>query len=64
MQVRAGGLHTVCLTDTDRVFTFGCNDDGTLGRITSEEADVYEPGTVVILLSFIIYIHFFLLHQL
>lgn len=32
VQVEAGGLHSVALTDDGRVFTFGQNDDNALGR--------------------------------
>ncbi|CAH8463465.1 unnamed protein product [Dicrocoelium dendriticum] len=36
VQVCAGGMHTVCLTSGGRVLTFGCNDEGAIGRKTSE----------------------------
>ncbi|XP_029929263.1 regulator of chromosome condensation [Myripristis murdjan] len=36
VQVIAGGMHTVCLSDTGSVYTFGCNDEGALGRDGSE----------------------------
>lgn len=39
VQVVAGGMHTVCLSGTGNVYTFGCNDEGALGRNTSEEDD-------------------------
>lgn len=36
VQVVAGGMHTVCLTEDGRVFTFGCNDEGALGRPSTD----------------------------
>ncbi|EUB62732.1 Regulator of chromosome condensation [Echinococcus granulosus] len=36
VQVVAGGMHTVCLTADGRVFTFGCNDEGALGRQSTD----------------------------
>ncbi|XP_059172276.1 regulator of chromosome condensation-like [Physella acuta] len=46
IQVCAGGMHTVCLTNTGQVFTFGCNDEGALGRDTSVEGSDAKPGKV------------------
>ncbi|KAL7058803.1 hypothetical protein AAHC03_012920 [Spirometra sp. Aus1] len=43
VQIAAGGMHTVCLTSDGRVFTFGCNDEGALGR-TSKDASDEEDG--------------------
>lgn len=45
-KVIAGGMHTVCLTDEHQVFTFGCNDEGSLGRTTSDDSEEFEPGLV------------------
>lgn len=45
-QVAAGGMHTVCLTKDGKVYTFGCNDEGALGRKTAEEEECMEPGLV------------------
>lgn len=36
VQVVAGGMHTVCLTADGKVFTFGCNDEGALGRQSTD----------------------------
>ncbi|VDO08270.1 unnamed protein product [Rodentolepis nana] len=36
VQVEAGGMHTVCLDNKGRVFTFGCNDEGALGRPSTD----------------------------
>lgn len=35
--VRAGGLHSMALSKKGIPYTWGCNDDGTLGRVTSNE---------------------------
>ncbi|XP_044016380.1 regulator of chromosome condensation-like [Aphidius gifuensis] len=45
--IAAGGMHNVCLTKTGNVITFGCNDEGALGRDTSkEEGSETIPGPV------------------
>ncbi|XP_033122882.1 regulator of chromosome condensation-like [Anneissia japonica] len=46
IQVVAGGMHTVCLTADGKVYTFGCNDDGALGRDTSVEGSEFEVQAV------------------
>ncbi|ELT90046.1 hypothetical protein CAPTEDRAFT_159495 [Capitella teleta] len=46
VQIAAGGMHTACLTKDGKVFTFGCNDEGALGRSTPEEEDCFEPSVV------------------
>lgn len=46
IDVVAGGMHTVCLTSKGEIYTFGCNDEGALGRDTSEEGSEFEPGLV------------------
>ncbi|XP_002731129.2 regulator of chromosome condensation-like [Saccoglossus kowalevskii] len=46
VQIIAGGMHTVCLTEKGKIYTFGCNDEGALGRDTSEEGSEYVPGVV------------------
>ncbi|KAM6967957.1 regulator of chromosome condensation [Aplochiton taeniatus] len=48
VQVAAGGMHTVCLSDTGNIYTFGCNDEGALGRETSEEGSEMVPGKVAL----------------
>ncbi|XP_042346428.1 regulator of chromosome condensation [Plectropomus leopardus] len=48
VQVMAGGMHTVCLSDTGHVYTFGCNDEGALGRDTTEEGSDKVPGKVLL----------------
>lgn len=37
VQVECGGMHTVALTNSGKVYTWGCNDEGALGRVTSSE---------------------------
>uniref|UniRef100_A0A8C6SP51 Regulator of chromosome condensation 1 n=1 Tax=Neogobius melanostomus TaxID=47308 RepID=A0A8C6SP51_9GOBI len=46
VQVVAGGMHTVCLSESGKVYTFGCNDEGALGRDSSEEGSETVPGKV------------------
>ncbi len=48
VDVVAGGMHSVCLTASGEVFTFGCNDEGSLGRETPEDEECFEPGKVEI----------------
>lgn len=48
VQVAAGGMHTVCVSASGSVYTFGCNDEGALGRDTSEEGSEMVPGKVVL----------------
>lgn len=40
IQVAAGGVHSACLTKDGKVFTWGCNDDGALGRLSEETSDL------------------------
>lgn len=48
VQVIAGGMHTVCLGDTGHVYTFGCNDEGALGRDTTVEGSEMVPAKVAL----------------
>lgn len=49
ISVCAGGMHTVCLTKEGKVYTFGCSDEGALGReIEDEEEETFVPGVVKI----------------
>ncbi|VUZ50366.1 unnamed protein product [Hymenolepis diminuta] len=47
VQVEAGGMHTLCLDNKGRVFSFGCNDEGALGRPSTdtppEEGEIGGP---------------------
>jgi len=42
----AGGMHTAVLDDEGKVWTFGCNDEGSLGREVAEEEECFVPGLV------------------
>ncbi|XP_063968532.1 regulator of chromosome condensation-like [Lytechinus pictus] len=46
VDVVAGGMHTVCITQDGEVYTFGCNDEGALGRDTSEDGSEFSSGKV------------------
>lgn len=60
IQVACGGMHTVALTEDRRVYTWGVNDEGALGRHTAgelweksglgggEPGDPYTPGQVAL----------------
>ena len=42
VSIAAGGMHTVCLTKDGLVWSFGCNDEGALGRpIEDDEEGTY-----------------------
>lgn len=45
IQICAGGMHIVCLTVV-QVYTFGCNDEGVLGRKLDDEDECMTPGKV------------------
>ncbi|KAM7355097.1 regulator of chromosome condensation 1 [Cochliomyia hominivorax] len=46
VDVKAGGMHNLVLTHDGRVYSFGCNDEGALGRDSSEEGSEFEPRTI------------------
>ena len=46
VMVRAGGMHVVVLDRDGVVYSFGCNDEGALGRTTAEQEEEFEPGKV------------------
>jgi regulator of chromosome condensation len=46
VDVVAGGMHSVVLTKDGEVYTFGCNDEGSLGRNVGEEEECFVPGKV------------------
>lgn len=37
VDISAGGMHNLCLTRKGEVYSFGCNDEGALGRATADE---------------------------
>ena len=39
MAVAAGGMHTICVTTDGKVWSFGCNDEGALGRAIDEDEE-------------------------
>ncbi|XP_063630518.1 regulator of chromosome condensation [Cydia splendana] len=46
VDVCAGGMHTIALDSDGKVWTFGCNDEGALGRPTSGETEEGTAGAV------------------
>ena len=44
--IAAGAMHNVCLRKTGEVLTYGCNDEGALGRDTTKEGSETVPDTV------------------
>ncbi|CAF1621686.1 unnamed protein product, partial [Didymodactylos carnosus] len=48
VQVCAGAIHSCALTQTGKVFTWGCNDDSALGRLTIEIEDEFQPKQIVL----------------
>jgi len=45
-QVACGGLHTCVLTNEDKVFTYGCNDEAALGRSTDDQDEEMVPAEI------------------
>jgi regulator of chromosome condensation len=43
VQIAAGPLHSVCLTNQNNIYTFGCNDEHALGRPDNDEDDDIDP---------------------
>ncbi|XP_058822347.1 regulator of chromosome condensation [Topomyia yanbarensis] len=37
VEISAGGMHNLCLTRKGEVYSFGCNDEGALGRVTADD---------------------------
>ena len=46
VEIVAGGMHTVVLDKKGDVWSFGCNDEGSLGRVVVEEEECFVPGKV------------------
>jgi regulator of chromosome condensation len=48
LKVVCGGMHTVALTNQGRVYTWGCNDEGALGREGQENQPMIVADTLKI----------------
>lgn len=46
VEVKAGGMHSLCLTSSGEIWSFGCNDEGALGRNTEEEGSETKPTKI------------------
>jgi regulator of chromosome condensation len=46
IEVKAGGIHSLYLTTSGEVWSFGCNDEGALGRNTDKDGSETEPTKV------------------
>ncbi|XP_023164075.2 regulator of chromosome condensation [Drosophila hydei] len=46
VDVCAGGMHCLVLTQAGDIYSFGCNDEGALGRDTSEEGSESTPALI------------------
>lgn len=46
-QVACGPMHTITLTENGQVYSYGCNDEGALGRITDGDCDLESKPTLV-----------------
>lgn len=46
--IAAGGMHSAVLTADHKIYTFGCNDEGALGRTCSDEDEEFVPDLVVL----------------
>ena len=52
-------MHNVYITEKGDVFTFGCNDEGALGRKTEEEEECMITKKYVIYIFSIYFLSFF-----
>lgn len=46
VDIVAGGMFTICLASTGEVYSFGCNDEGALGRAIEDDDEGMTPGKV------------------
>lgn len=46
VEIRAGGMHSLCLESNGSIWSFGCNDEGALGRDTTVEGSEAIPTTI------------------
>lgn len=44
--VACGPMHTIALTTAGKIYSFGCNDEGALGRVTNDEEEEATPTLV------------------
>lgn len=47
LKIVCGGMHTVALSNQGRVFTWGCNDEGALGRVGPENQPIEVTGGAI-----------------
>ena len=45
--VAAGGMHNLVIDEAGKVWSWGINDNASLGRITSDVPDPENPGSVI-----------------
>ena len=48
-------MHNVFVTESGDVYTFGCNDEGALGRKTTEEEECFSVAKYVLKFIFFIF---------
>lgn len=48
VDIKAGGMHSLCLTASGEVYSFGCNDEGALGRDSSEDGSEFVPAKITL----------------
>lgn len=41
VNISAGGMHSLALTRNGEIYTFGCNDEGALGRVTNDDGSEF-----------------------
>nr|3MVD_K Chain K, Regulator of chromosome condensation [Drosophila melanogaster]3MVD_L Chain L, Regulator of chromosome condensation [Drosophila melanogaster] len=46
VDISAGGMHNLVLTKSGDIYSFGCNDEGALGRDTSEDGSESKPDLI------------------
>lgn len=48
VSVCAGGMHSLALTRDGEIYSFGCNDEGALGRVTNDDGSEYAAIKIVL----------------
>ena len=46
IKVSCGGMHTLALASNGTLYSWGCNDDGALGRLGAENVPLRVDGTL------------------